>query len=70
MLVTAIGAGVERLRNRHIDVLLPEKIKTLANVDTVCFDKTGTLTATTVSPLLQLAIFVCRAYLRFALAAH
>ena len=49
VLVTAIGAGVVRLRNQHIDVLLPNKFKTLANVDTVCFDKTGTLTATAVS---------------------
>ena len=51
VLVTAIGAAVERLRNQHIDVLLPNKFKTLANVDMVCFDKTGTLTATTVSTL-------------------
>lgn len=51
VLVTAIGAGVVRLRNQNIDVLLPNKFKTLANVDMVCFDKTGTLTATTVSTL-------------------
>lgn len=51
VLVTAIGAGVARLRNQNIDVLLPSKFNTLANVDIVCFDKTGTLTATTVSTL-------------------
>ncbi len=49
VLVCAIGAGIERLRHKQIDVLLPDKIKTVACVDTVCFDKTGTLTGSNVS---------------------
>ena len=49
VLVCAIGAGIERLRHKQIDFLLPEKIKTAACIDTVCFDKTGTLTGSNVS---------------------
>ena len=49
VLVCAIGAGIERLRHKKIDFLLPDKIKTAARIDTVCFDKTGTLTGSNVS---------------------
>ena len=49
VLVFALGTCVNKLRGQQIDLLQPEKIKTIANVEVVCFDKTGTLTRTVVS---------------------
>ena len=44
---------MRQLGRRHIDVLRPEKIKNLADVQVVCFDKTGTLTGSVVrTPML------------------
>ena len=40
-------------RSQGLVVLLPEKIKTIADVEVVCFDKTGTLTGSLVSPCLS-----------------
>ncbi|KAL0021224.1 hypothetical protein WJX79_004043 [Trebouxia sp. C0005] len=40
----ALGRCMRQLGRRRIDVLRPEKIKNLADVQVVCLDKTGTLT--------------------------
>ena len=50
VLVFSLGTCVKKLKSQKIDLLQPEKIKTIANVDVVCFDKTGTLTRSVVSP--------------------
>lgn len=42
------GTCVRKLKRQNIDVLVPEKIKTIADVSVVCFDKTGTLTGSVV----------------------
>ena len=42
------GTCVRKLKGQNIDVLVPEKIKTIADVSVVCFDKTGTLTGSVV----------------------
>ena len=49
VLVFSLGTCVKKLRDQQIDLLQPEKIKTIANVEVVCFDKTGTLTRSVVS---------------------
>lgn len=49
VLVFSLGTCVRKLRGQQIDLLLPEMIKTIANVEVVCFDKTGTLTRSVVS---------------------
>ena len=43
------GTCARKLARQQIDVLQPEKIKTIADVSVVCFDKTGTLTGSVVS---------------------
>lgn len=48
VLVFSLGTCVKKLRVQQIDLLQPEKIKTIANVEVVCFDKTGTLTRSVV----------------------
>ena len=48
VLVFCLGTCVRKLRLQQIDLLQPEKIKTIANVEIVCFDKTGTLTRSVV----------------------
>ena len=48
VVVFALGYSIVGLRSQQIEVLIPEKIKTIADVEVVCFDKTGTLTGTTV----------------------
>ncbi|KAL0030950.1 hypothetical protein WJX79_003464 [Trebouxia sp. C0005] len=47
VIVAGITYCVLHLRNQEVVILLPEKIKTIADVEVVCFDKTGTLTGTT-----------------------
>ena len=47
------GTCARKLAGQHIDVLQPEKIKTIADVSVVCFDKTGTLTGSVVSLFLM-----------------
>ena len=54
VLVFSLGTCVKKLKSQKIDLLQPEKIKTIANVDVVCFDKTGTLTLSVVSPAVLL----------------
>ncbi len=49
VVVAGIAYCVVHLRNQEVVVLLPDKIKTIADVEVVCFDKTGTLTGTMVS---------------------
>ena len=49
VVVAALAYCILHLRSQDLQVLLPEKIKTIADVELVCFDKTGTLTGTTVS---------------------
>ena len=49
VVVAGITYCVVHLRNQEVVVLLPDKIKTIADVEVVCFDKTGTLTGTMVS---------------------
>ena len=49
VLVFCLGTCVRKLRLQQIDLLQPEKIKTIADVEVVCFDKTGTLTRSVVS---------------------
>lgn len=49
VLVFSLGTCVRKLKGQKIDLLQPEKIKTIADVDVVCFDKTGTLTRSVVS---------------------
>ena len=51
VIVAALTYCILHLKRRGLTVLLPEKIKTIADVELVCFDKTGTLTGTVVSPL-------------------
>ena len=51
VVVAALAYCSLHLRRGSIEVLVPEKIKTIADVEVVCFDKTGTLTGTVVSPL-------------------
>ncbi|KAL0046765.1 hypothetical protein WJX82_009387 [Trebouxia sp. C0006] len=46
VVVAGIAYCVVHLRNQEVVVLLPDKIKTIADVEVVCFDKTGTLTGT------------------------
>lgn len=50
VLIFSLGTCVRKLRNQKIDLLQPEKIKSIADVEVVCFDKTGTLTRSVVSP--------------------
>ena len=50
VIVAALAYCILHLKGQGIDILLPEKIKTIADVEVVCFDKTGTLTGTTVRP--------------------
>jgi len=52
VVVAGIAYCVVHLRNQEVVVLLPDKIKTIADVEVVCFDKTGTLTGTMVSTCL------------------
>ena len=52
VVVAGLAYCVVHLRNKEVVVLLPEKIKTIADVEVVCFDKTGTLTGTMVSSCL------------------
>ncbi len=49
VVVAGIAYCIVHLRNQEVVILLPEKIKTIADVEVVCFDKTGTLTGTVVS---------------------
>ena len=49
VLIFTLGTCVKKLRRQQIDLLQPEKIKTIADVEVVCFDKTGTLTRSVVS---------------------
>ena len=51
VLVFALGARIRGLKRCHIDVLQPDKIKTVATTEVCCFDKTGTLTGSVVSCL-------------------
>lgn len=51
VVVAALAYCILHLRRQDLQVLMPEKIKTIADVEVVCFDKTGTLTGTTVSCL-------------------
>ena len=52
VVVAGIAYCIVHLRNQEVVILLPEKIKTIADVEVVCFDKTGTLTGTMVSSCL------------------
>ena len=54
VLIFSLGVCVRKLRRQQIDILQPEKIKTIADVEVVCFDKTGTLTGSVVSHNLAL----------------
>ena len=58
VVVAGIAYCVVHLRNQEVVVLLPDKIKTIADVEVVCFDKTGTLTGTMVSTCL-VAVQLC-----------
>lgn len=49
VIIAALAYCILHLQSQDLLVLLPEKIKTSADVEVVCFDKTGTLTGTTVS---------------------
>ncbi|DBA77187.1 TPA: hypothetical protein ACH3X1_009761 [Trebouxia sp. C0004] len=49
VLIFSLGTCARKLARQQIDVLQPEKIKTIADVSVVCFDKTGTLTGSVVS---------------------
>ena len=49
VLIFSLGTCVSKLKSQQIDLLQPEKIKTIADVEVVCFDKTGTLTRSVVS---------------------
>ena len=55
-------------RSQGLVVLLPEKIKTIADVEVVCFDKTGTLTGSRVSPCLSLHPLVRPPFYLFVLS--
>ncbi len=52
VVVAGLAYCIVHLRNQEVVILLPEKIKTIADVEVVCFDKTGTLTGTMVSSCL------------------
>ena len=54
-------------RSQGLVVLLPEKIKTIADVEVVCFDKTGTLTGSLVSPCLLVFPLICPSFYPSAL---
>ena len=53
VVVAALTFCIIHLRKSGLEILLPEKVKTIADVEVVCFDKTGTLTGTLVSPCLR-----------------
>lgn len=50
VVVAALTYCILHLKSQELQVLLPDKVKTIADVEVVCFDKTGTLTGATVSP--------------------
>ena len=52
-------------KSQGLVILLPEKIKTIADVEVVCFDKTGTLTGSRVSPCLSVYPLICLPFLCF-----
>jgi len=52
VVIAALAYCMLHLQSQHIEVLIPEKVKTIADVEVACFDKTGTLTGTMVSPFL------------------
>ena len=49
VIVAALTCCMLRLRSRGLQVLVPKKLQTIADVEVVCFDKTGTLTGNLVS---------------------
>lgn len=53
VIVAALTYCILHLKSEGLVILLPEKIKTIADVEVVCFDKTGTLTGSLVSPCLH-----------------
>jgi magnesium-transporting ATPase (P-type) len=48
VLLACNTAAAVHLKTKQINMLVLPKIKTAANVDTVCFEKTGTLTGSEV----------------------
>lgn len=59
VIVAALTFCIIHLRKSSLEILLPEKVKTIADVEVVCFDKTGTLTGTMVSPCLSCCPLEC-----------
>ena len=58
VVVAGLAYCILHLHNQGVEILLPEKIKTIADVEVVCFDKTGTLTGTMVSSCLVAVLIV------------
>ena len=59
VIVAALTYCILHLKSEGLVILLPEKIKTIADVEVVCFDKTGTLTGSLVSPCLHVNALIC-----------
>lgn len=60
VIVAALTCCIVHLnRSQGLVILVPEKVKTIANVEVVCFDKTGTLTGSLVSPCLAILPLLC-----------
>lgn len=58
VIVAALTFCITHLRKSGLEILLPEKVKTIADVEVVCFDKTGTLTGTLVSSSFRFAHYI------------